>query len=319
MNRAVLERVRLRAAAGADLGDLRDLDARSIRTVQTAASTGAPMLDALDAAAAAAADSAEAARAIEVAASQARTVATGLLAAPLLLVPALGGLLQIDLLGYYRTPLGVVTAAIALLLLGTGAIAIRRLVGRIGRPPRARDAGLVVPLALGVAAGLLVHIALTPVVAIVVAARRRRRPPPPQPGIDEAYDLVATAVAGGLGIPAALRAAAQELPDVATPLRRLAFDLEVGHLPHADELPAGFGPLVDVLTTADAIGAPVGPSLRRAAADARATDLARVLAAAQRLPVHLVFPTALCLLPGVLLLIGAPIVHAGLSVADLTL
>jgi hypothetical protein len=49
--------------------------------------------------------------------------------------------------------------------------------------------------------------------------------------------------------------------------------------------------------------------------DLRADDLARVLAAAERLPAQLTFPTALCLLPATLLLVGAPIVHAGLAAA----
>ncbi len=67
-----------------------------------------------------------------------------------------------------------------------------------------------------------------------------------------------------------------------------------------------------------AVGAPVGPALRRLAADVRADELARVLAAAERLPVRLTFPTALCLLPGTLLLIGAPIVSAGLGAVGTT-
>jgi hypothetical protein len=121
------------------------------------------------------------------------------------------------------------------------------------------------------------------------------------------------AVGGGLPPSATLRAAADEVPQLATPLRRLALDLEHGHVP-APTVP-GVDRLADVLTTADAVGAPVGPTLRRLAADVRADELARVLAAAERLPVQLTFPTALCLLPGVLFLVGAPIVASGLAAA----
>ncbi|MFP4234382.1 MAG: hypothetical protein ACLFUG_05585, partial [Nitriliruptoraceae bacterium] len=72
--------------------------------------------------------------------------------------------------------------------------------------------------------------------------------------------------------------------------------------------------LAAIIAAADRTGAPVAPSLRHLARELRADDLARVLAAAERLPAQLTFPTALCLLPATVLLVGAPIVHTGLQV-----
>jgi hypothetical protein len=60
------------------------------------------------------------------------------------------------------------------------------------------------------------------------------------------------------------------------------------------------------------VGAPVGPVLRRLARDLRADELARVLAAAERLPAQLTVPATLLLLPASVLLIAAPLLDAGL-------
>lgn len=73
--------------------------------------------------------------------------------------------------------------------------------------------------------------------------------------------------------------------------------------------------LASLLAAAERTGAPVADSVRHLAREFRADDLARVLAAAERLPAQLTFPTALCLLPATVLLIGAPIVQTGLSAA----
>ncbi|MTV24894.1 type II secretion system F family protein [Nitriliruptoraceae bacterium ZYF776] len=317
--RSPLDQLRLRVAAGAAAGSADDLDERAQRVLRVARDTGAPLLAALDGAAAAEGDRHEAEQAVEVAAAQAKIVAWGLVGAPVVLVPALGRLLGLDLVGYYSSPIGIATAVLAVVLLATGALLVRRLIARVGAPPRPTSSGGVLPaLVAGVLVGAVVHLVLAPVVTVAVTALRRRRPDPPAVGLDEAIDLVATAIGGGCGLPGALRAAADELPHLATPLRRLAFDLELGRVPDADELPAGFDRLLDVLTTATAVGAPVGPTLRRIAADVRSDELARVLAAAQRLPAQLIFPTALFLLPATLVAVGAPIVSAGLSTLELT-
>jgi hypothetical protein len=102
--------------------------------------------------------------------------------------------------------------------------------------------------------------------------------------------------------------------DLAGPLRRLALALDLGTTQDLPA-PAPLDRVATVLITAADVGAPVGPALRRLAVELRAEDLARALAAAERLPAQLTFPTALCLLPAVLVAIGAPLAHAGLLAA----
>jgi Flp pilus assembly protein TadB len=310
-----LDRLRLRVAAGAAPGDASDLPPRAAAVLRVATDTGAPLLAALDAASAAEDDHRQADRAIAVASSQGRAVAAGLVVAPLLLVPVMARLFDVDLLGYHRTPVGMATGLLGVGLVATGALIARAAIARVGAPARSASLGRRRVLAV-VAAGavaLVTHVVVGGVVLVVAFARIRPRPAPPDPRLADAADLTAVAVGGGLPPSAALWAAADEVPQLATPLRRLALDLEHGHVP-APTVP-GVDRLADVLTTADAVGAPVGPTLRRLAADVRADELARVLAAAERLPVQLTFPTALCLLPGVLFLVGAPIVASGLAAA----
>ncbi|MBW3577694.1 MAG: hypothetical protein KY462_08155 [Actinobacteria bacterium] len=136
----------------------------------------------------------------------------------------------------------------------------------------------------------------------------RQDPAPP----DEAADLTATALTGGLAPTAALRAAAGLLPARSAGLRQLALAVELG-LPARPD--TDLEPIARALTAATGWGAPAGPALRRAAADLRAEELTRALARAERLPALLAFPTALCLLPSCLLLVGAPLIGAGLAAA----
>ncbi|MEY3020174.1 MAG: hypothetical protein RLZZ272_1158, partial [Actinomycetota bacterium] len=77
--------------------------------------------------------------------------------------------------------------------------------------------------------------------------------------------------------------------------------------------PEALARLRALLVTAEDVGASPAAPLRRLASDLRAEELARVLAAAERLPAQLTFPTTLLLLPATVLLVGAPIVRAGLA------
>lgn len=308
-----LELARLRLAAGHAPDDLGALPARARTYLDVATRAGAPLVDALDAARAVDDDRRVTDRAVAVAAAQGRAVSRGLTVAPLVLVPLLSRALDLDLVGYHRTPVGALTGTLGLALLAVGAVGARaviRQVGRAARPVRPRSVRLRA-LGVGVVAGSVSH----PVVGLVVAIVLWRRPvtaPTLDPRVAEAAELAAVGVAGGAGVPTALREAADDLPDLAVPLRRLALDLERDRPPPASAQD-GLGHLPDVLATAEAVGAPVGPALRRFAAEVRADERARVLAAAERLPVRLTFPTALGSLPGVLLLIGAPIVHGALT------
>jgi Flp pilus assembly protein TadB len=310
-----LDRLRLRVAAGADPGEIGSLDPHTATVVRVATDAGAPLLETLDAAADAEDDRRRTERAITVAAAQGRAVAVGLLVAPLLLVPLGGRLFGVDLVAYHRTPVGMVTGLAGVVLLAVGALLTRRAVASVGAPGRSRSPATrwLAAGAAGVVAGALTHLVVGAVVAAAVARRFRPGDAPADPRLADAAELAATAVAGGLPPAGALRLAAAEVPDLAPALRRLAFDLDHGLPP--GPLPGGVDRLAEVLVEADHLGAPVGPTLRRLAADVRADELTRVLATAERLPVRLTVPTALCLLPGALLLIGAPIVQSGLASA----
>ena len=138
--------------------------------------------------------------------------------------------------------------------------------------------------------------------------------PAPDADLEEAAELVAVALTGGSGTAEALRAVAEVMPQRAGQLRRLALDLDLGV--RSPSLPGGPVALVrlhEVLATASELGAPAVPTLRRLARDLRAAELARVMAAAERLPAQLTLPTTLLLLPATLLLVGAPLVAAGLA------
>jgi Flp pilus assembly protein TadB len=326
--------LRLRIAAGLDLDDAPDLSPRLRRLVAVARQVGAPVADALDAGMAAEDDERQAQRAIAVASSQTRLVAGGLLVAPLLLVPGLGRVLGADPMSFYRSQVGLVVLAAGLALLALGGVLVLALLRRVGRPGAGRSARRVPAPLLAAAAGLLVWRLLDPAAAVVVAAvvwvvRLRTEQPEELPQVEEAVELIATAHGGGVTSAEALRLAAQQLPDLAADLNRLAFDLEVGAAAtpggaasaasasgaSAVSGTSGLERLAAVLAAAHDVGAPIAPTLRRLAADLRADDLARVLAAAERLPAQLTFPTALCLLPGTILLVGAPIVQAGLAAA----
>ncbi len=440
-----LDELRLAVAVGAPIGDLEHLPERCRRAVELAQAVGAPLLAAVEVAEAARDDVRRGQRAVAVASAQTRAVAGGLRLAPILLVPGLARLVGADLLAFYSSGIGLMVLAVGLGLLALGAVIVVVLVRRVGRTtagPSTRD-----PLAIGAAVvaavvayrlsgpvpGLLTGLA----VEHVVSSRRPR--PLLTVGVDEAADLVATALTAGVSGPEALRLAADALPAHATRLRRLAFGLElgmgpeeivggdvagdlasgygaparrgprpgprsavgrtrsaVGRVPDAGELRATARPasrtadrrvrrpaeraasepaerrapqaadrrapgaserraagttdrrapeatdrraagatdrraarrpqrtgapsdplhrLAVLLAAAERMGAPVAPSVRHLARELRADDLARVLAAAERLPAQLTFPTALCLLPATVLLIGAPIVQTGLSAA----
>ncbi len=332
-----LDELRLLVAAGSPVTHLERLPGRCRRAVALAQEVGAPLLEAVEAAQAARDDVRRGERAVTVASAQTRTVAGGLLIAPFLLVPGLARLVGADLVGFYTSAFGLLVLAVGTGLLAFGAVVVVVLVRRVGQArQRIRHHD---PLALIVAgmAGLVAYrlfgVALALPAALLVEHlwSSRRAPAPVTVGVDEVADLVATALAAGVSGPEALRLTADALPQHATRLRRLAFGLELGigrdtlveepvsarhPRPRADA--GGADPLqrlVSLLAAAERTGAAVAPSVRHLAREFRADDLARVLTAAERLPAQLTFPTALCLLPATVLLIGAPIVHTGLSAA----
>jgi Flp pilus assembly protein TadB len=321
-----LDRLRLRVAAGAPPGGLAELPERCRRALRVAERVGAPMLDAVDAAQAAQDDADRARRAVTVASAQTRVVALGLLVAPLLLVPGLSRLVGADLVAFYGTGLGLTVLAVGSVLLAVGAAAVWLLVRRVGRaatsprrtgPGRPGGVATLAAVVAGVTAWWVVGVAVAPLTVVLVhhLVARRAGATETVVGVDEAADLAATALAGGVAAAEALRLTADELTELAPRLRRLAFGLELGMDAEAFHGDDPVGRLGAIMATAQDSGAPVAPTLRHLARELRADDLARVLAAAERLPAQLTFPTALCLLPATVLLIGAPIVHAGLTAA----
>jgi hypothetical protein len=281
------DRVRLHLEAGVPLDHGLRLTPRVQRAVSVARLVGSPLLVAIEAAASAEEDASRAVRAVAVATAQSRTVALGLVLAPVLLVPAIGRLAGADVVSFYLSPAGRGVLMVGLALLAAGAVLARGLVARVGRPHA--DAAL-----------------------------------------EEAVELTATAIAGGSGTASALRIVAAVLPAQGERLRRLALDLDLGTItlgptrsvasspvgPRAvrsvREEPEALARLRGVIVTAAEVGAPSAGALARLARDLRAAELARVLAAAERLPAQLTFPTTLLLLPATVLLIAAPLLDAGL-------
>jgi Flp pilus assembly protein TadB len=315
--------VRRRVTAGVPVGDARGLEPRVARAVRLADMLGASVLDALDAAARAAEDDARARRAVRVASAQTRVVAAGLVAAPVLLVPALGRIVGADLVLFYTSSRGRGVLALGVGLLAVGAVSIAALVRRVShagraRPGPRRGAGPTMALAGAtvtafVLAGPLAALPLALVGSRVVRGRVAAGEPH---DIDEAIDLVATALMGSVAAPEALRLVADALPTCAGPLRRLALEVELG-APGGDQVvdAGAVARLRGVLATAQDVGASPSRALVALAADLRAERLADTLAAAERLPAQLTFPTTLLLLPATVLLVGAPIVDVGLRAA----
>lgn len=266
--------LRGRIVAGAPAGDLTGVPPRVRRAVGVAVEVGAPLVPALDAALAALADDRSHRRAVRVATAQARVVAAGLLCLPVLLVPGLGRVLGVDLLGFYATPAGGIVLALAGTLVLVGAALVWAILRRATTP---------------------------------VPTRRRRV----EPDLDELADLLATALAGGTSTSAALRIVGAVGVGDRRALDRLALAAELGRLD--DGVSGPLQPLVRVLAATRRWGAPAAASLRALATDLRAERLADALAAAERLPALLTVPTALFLLPASVLLLGAPLVADGLD------
>jgi Flp pilus assembly protein TadB len=158
----------------------------------------------------------------------------------------------------------------------------------------------------------LVLLATGALLARLIIARAGRRDH--DADLEEVAELVASALSGGSGSAAALRAVAGIVPHHARHLQQLALDIDLGiHRPASGGESQALVRLREVLMTAVEVGAPAAPTLRHLARDLRADELARLMAAAERLPAQLTVPTTLLLLPVTLLLVGAPLVASGLA------
>lgn len=125
-----------------------------------------------------------------------------------------------------------------------------------------------------------------------------------EPNDDDAIiaELATLGLTAGLTFPAAVEAAAIAVPgDASDRLRRAGRTTAVG-----DDDPAGDPGLFVVARRALATGASLLPSVSGYAAALRDEERSRRLAAARRLPVKLLFPLALLILPGFLILTIGP-------------
>lgn len=137
-------------------------------------------------------------------------------------------------------------------------------------------------------------------IASVLRATTRLR----VPNDDDALiaELAALGLTAGLTFPAAVEAAAIAVPgDASDRLRRAGRTAAVG-----DDDPVGDPGLFVVARRALATGAPLLPAMSGYAAALRDEERSRRLAAARRLPVKLLFPLALLILPGFLILTIGP-------------
>lgn len=308
---AALTRLRLQVAGGGRpprRGAQLPPDAAA--TLALADRVGAPLLPVLDAADDAERHRRRVAREVATATAPARSVGLGLVAMPVLVVPVLGRVLGIDLLAFYRTPVGMITGGVAVALWAAGAAIVMAMVRHADREPR--PAGPT-PRVLG--AALVATVAVSPWAALPAAllARLTHRPapPPPHPRLPVACDLVAAGLSAGLTAAGALREAATESPELAVDLRRLAWQVDLGRLGAAP--PAALARLATTLTDGLQAGGPLVPALRALARELRAERGALARARAARLPARLTFPMSLCLLPATVVSIGAPIVATGLA------
>ncbi len=125
--------------------------------------------------------------------------------------------------------------------------------------------------------------------------------------------LVLLALGAGSTLPGAIRAAAAELPgpvasDALDVLRRSTVGGAVGFA----DATGPSRPLFVAIGRAATTGAPMTPAVARLVEELHDARRARAVAAGRRLPVKLLFPLALLILPGFLLMTLGPTVVDGL-------
>jgi len=167
------------------------------------------------------------------------------------------------------------------------------------------------------AAGVFMAFMLSPLLGIGVAfgvavwAVTLRRSRSSDPGDDEAAiaELTALGLSAGLTFSAAANAAATAVPGEAS--FRLRRALRVGG--GTDGNTADDDGLMIVVRRALSTGAPLQPAVSGYATTLRNEERSRELNAARRLPVKLLFPLALLILPGFLILTIGPAVLGSLD------
>lgn len=167
------------------------------------------------------------------------------------------------------------------------------------------------------AAGTLVAFVLAPILGIVfllgltVWVAIRRRPRSSKHSDDEATlaELTALGLSAGLTFTATASAAAASVPGEAATRLRQAIRVGGG----MDVNTADGHGLMVVVHRALLTGAPLEPAVSGYATTLRNEERSRELTAARRLPVKLLFPLALLILPGFLILTIGPAVLGSLE------
>lgn len=121
-------------------------------------------------------------------------------------------------------------------------------------------------------------------------------------------ELTALGLSAGLGFPAAVRAAADQLPD--EPASAVRRRLRTGLPADTPRFAEGLFALAERV---EVTGAPLLPSIDGYARGLRRDARAAAVERARKLPVKLLFPLALLILPGFLLLTVAPAFLAGID------
>lgn len=192
-------------------------------------------------------------------------------------LPVLGGLgmallLDIDVIGYHATPVGMVTGGLAVGLVVAALLWAAALRGAVLRAARVDpiEARAIDAVSSGLRAGL-------PAPAALRAAGPVLAPGP-------------------------------EVVGVVADLQRGALALELGRAPGGLANPQ-IAAAAHLMRAAGRDGFGAADALGHVAARVRADHAAAVQADAERLAVRLTLPTVLCLLPATLLLVGAPLLH----------
>lgn len=144
-------------------------------------------------------------------------------------------------------------------------------------------------------------------------ARRRSRPGTARDDLPLLVDLTGLGLTAGMTFPAAVGAASEYVDgSLASEVQRVLRDRTIGResAGAADGVSAGLFAVVD---RAMVTGASMLPAVSGYAAGLRSEERHRRLAAVRRLPVKLLFPLALLILPGFLLLTVGPALLGGLQ------
>ena len=300
-----------------------------VRALALAERTGAGAVQAVEQTLDAIRAQADLDRLIAVRTAQARGTAVILAGIPLV---TWGVLVVADrqILRFYATPVGVLTACVAVLLATVSWRWMRRmaaacaaaaadadLLAASASPLRWRRA--VLPVGVTAVLGGALLGPLAGIVAGSVVGALRARPARVDGGGDssgaaELIELLGVAVITGLPVTTALEEVARIAPPrAAAILRPVTARLAAGW--RIDDAFAGtpLEPLGHVLAAGLEWGAPVAPPLRRLADQLRADRTAAAELAAERLQLALVFPTTLLTLPAFVLGVVPPLLWATLQ------